>query len=46
VKIIEDHWRVGGEGSTAPGDAAVYLVRFGIYKGRENVQKFIRRYLD
>jgi hypothetical protein len=29
VKIIEDLWQVGGEGLTAPGDAAVYLVRFG-----------------
>jgi glyoxylase-like metal-dependent hydrolase (beta-lactamase superfamily II) len=29
VKIIEDLWQVGGEGFTAPGDAAVYLVRFG-----------------
>jgi glyoxylase-like metal-dependent hydrolase (beta-lactamase superfamily II) len=29
VKIVEDLWQVGGEGLTAPGDAAVYLVRFG-----------------
>jgi glyoxylase-like metal-dependent hydrolase (beta-lactamase superfamily II) len=29
VKIIEDLWQVGGEGLTTPGDAAVYLVRFG-----------------
>lgn len=29
MKITEDLWQVGGEGLTAPGDAAVYLVRFG-----------------
>ena len=29
MKIIDDLWQVGGEGLTAPGDAAVYLVRFG-----------------
>lgn len=29
MKIIEDLWQVGGEGLTTPGDAAVYLVRFG-----------------
>jgi glyoxylase-like metal-dependent hydrolase (beta-lactamase superfamily II) len=29
VKIIDDLWQVGGEGLTAPGDAAVYLIRFG-----------------
>jgi glyoxylase-like metal-dependent hydrolase (beta-lactamase superfamily II) len=29
VKIVEDLWQVGGEGLSAPGDAAVYLVRFG-----------------
>jgi len=29
VKITADLWQVGGEGLTAPGDAAVYLVRFG-----------------
>jgi glyoxylase-like metal-dependent hydrolase (beta-lactamase superfamily II) len=29
VKISDDLWQVGGEGLTAPGDAAVYLVRFG-----------------
>ena len=29
MKIIEDLWQVGGESLTAPGDAAVYLVRFG-----------------
>ena len=28
MKIIEDLWQVGGEGFTAPGDAAVYMVRF------------------
>jgi glyoxylase-like metal-dependent hydrolase (beta-lactamase superfamily II) len=28
-KIVEDLWQVGGEGLTAPGDAAVYLIRFG-----------------
>jgi len=29
VKIIDDLWQVVGEGLTAPGDATVYLVRFG-----------------
>ena len=29
MKIIDDLWQVGGEGLTAPDDAAVYLVRFG-----------------
>jgi len=29
VKITENLWQVGGEKLTAPGDAAVYLVRFG-----------------
>ena len=29
MKIIENLWQVGGEGLTAPGDAAVYLIRFG-----------------
>jgi glyoxylase-like metal-dependent hydrolase (beta-lactamase superfamily II) len=28
-KILQHLWQVGGEGLTAPGDAAVYLVRFG-----------------
>ena len=28
MKIIENLWQVGGEGLTAPGDAAVYLIRF------------------
>lgn len=28
MEIIENLWQVGGEGLTAPGDAAVYLVRF------------------
>ena len=29
MKIIKNLWQVGGEGLTAPEDAAVYLVRFG-----------------
>jgi glyoxylase-like metal-dependent hydrolase (beta-lactamase superfamily II) len=29
LKIVEDVWQVGGEGLTALGDAAVYLIRFG-----------------
>ncbi|KPJ76289.1 MAG: MBL fold metallo-hydrolase [Deltaproteobacteria bacterium SG8_13] len=28
MEIIENLWQVGGDGLTAPGDAAVYLVRF------------------
>jgi glyoxylase-like metal-dependent hydrolase (beta-lactamase superfamily II) len=28
-KILEDLWQVGGAGLTDPGDAAIYLVRFG-----------------
>jgi glyoxylase-like metal-dependent hydrolase (beta-lactamase superfamily II) len=28
-KILHHLWQVGGEGLTAPGDAAIYLVRFG-----------------
>ncbi len=29
MEIIENLWQVGGKGLTAPGDAAVYLVRLG-----------------
>lgn len=29
MKIIENLWQVGGQDLTAPGDAAVYLIRFG-----------------
>lgn len=28
-KILHHLWQVGGEGLTAPGDAAIYLIRFG-----------------
>ena len=28
-KILSHLWQVGGEGLTAPGDAAAYLIRFG-----------------
>jgi glyoxylase-like metal-dependent hydrolase (beta-lactamase superfamily II) len=28
MEIIENIWQVGGEGLTAPGDAAIYLIRF------------------
>ena len=28
-KILHHLWQVGGEGLTAPGDAAAYLIRFG-----------------
>lgn len=28
-KILENLWQVGGDGLTAAGDAAIYLVRFG-----------------
>jgi glyoxylase-like metal-dependent hydrolase (beta-lactamase superfamily II) len=29
MKIVENLWQVGGEGFSAPGDAAVYLLRLG-----------------
>ena len=29
MKIIKNVWQVGGDGLTAPGDAAIYLVKFG-----------------
>jgi glyoxylase-like metal-dependent hydrolase (beta-lactamase superfamily II) len=29
MKILENLWQVGGSGLTGPGDAAIYLVRFG-----------------
>jgi glyoxylase-like metal-dependent hydrolase (beta-lactamase superfamily II) len=29
VKIIKNVWQVGGDDLTAPGDAAIYLVKFG-----------------
>jgi hypothetical protein len=29
VKIIKNLWQVGGDDLTAPGDAAIYLVKFG-----------------
>jgi hypothetical protein len=28
-KILHHLWQVGGEGLTAPGDAAIYLIRLG-----------------
>ena len=46
MKIIEDLWQVGGEGLTAPGDAAVYLVRFGHFENFDTAHQALASFKD
>jgi hypothetical protein len=45
MKILENLWQVGGAEYTTVEDAALYLVRFGIYHGKDKVRRFIQAYL-
>jgi hypothetical protein len=46
VEIIKNLWQAGGDALTGPGDAAIYLVNFGVFKGRSEIEAFIRSYLE
>jgi hypothetical protein len=45
MEIHQNLWQVGGPEYTSPEDAAVYLIRFGIYRGQKEINRFIQSYL-